>query len=746
MGRLPEGLSPSDLNLVIVTLDTTRADRIGCYGDRDILTPQLDALAARGALFEQAHATAPLTLPSHSSIFTSRYPPAHGVRDNGGFFLSESEETLAEVLSAHGFATGGFVSAYVLDRRWGIAQGFDRYFDDFDLAKYRTLSMGDIQRRGDETLGKALDWIRDQRGKRFFAWLHLYDPHSPYDPPEPYATAYAGRLYDGEIAYVDSLIGELMDDLSRSGLSSRTLVVVVGDHGESLGEHKESGHAFFVYGTSTHVPLILSGPWPGLAGMRIPGVVSTIDIMPTVLELLGVHHAVHGQGRSLVPLVEGRSLSEPLVAYSESFYPRYHFGWSDLRTLRTDRYRFIEAPRPEIYDTSKDPLETENLAGALPELLARMRGMLARIEGEMGEASTTTAPQEMDEETLRKLAALGYIGSTVDTAGKGSGELADPKDKIEIVNRMHEAKDDQLKGDSKTAIEKLRRVVADAPEVIDAWFRLGNAYFEEREFPLALEMYRRTLALKPDHDWAMVNMANVYVEMGRIDDALVGYRRFLERDPANDLIAYRLAETLLDAGRIGEAGAMFRRVLEIAPGKAAAAVGLAAAAMRRGDPAGARAEVARALTIDPNVRNAHYNLALALEAEGNARVAVEEYRKEISLHPHSFKAQFNLSRLLGLSGDVKGQVGELRAAMEDNPEFHVGRYYLSKALLDAGDLAGAEREAKRALEASPENYYAPLGQYVLADVYARSGRTVAAQEAVRRGRELEARNLPPPPS
>jgi arylsulfatase A-like enzyme/tetratricopeptide (TPR) repeat protein len=746
LGRPEGGLSTHDLNLIVVTLDTTRADRLGCYGYRDVATPHIDELAKQGALFEQAHSAVPLTLPSHSSIFTGKYPPAHGVRDNGGYFLSESEETLAEVLKKEGFATGGFVSAYVLDHRWGIAQGFDTYFDDFDLLKRGAVNMGDIQRRGDETLDKAIDWLRAQRDHRLFAWIHFYDPHSPYDPPEPYATAYAGRPYVGEIAFVDSLIGRLLTSLSEMGLRDRTLIVVTGDHGESLGEHNESGHAFFVYGFSTHVPLIFSGPWAGMRGRKIPGVVRTIDLMPTVLDLLEIHQPNAGQGVSLRPLLEGRARPEPPPAYSESFYPRYHFGWSDLRTLRDDRYRFIEAPRPELYDVAADPGETSNLAGSLPQVVDRMREELADVESSMGKAPSTAAPVEMDEETQKKLAALGYVGSTVDTSGKRSADLPDPKDKIDIVNRMHQAREDQLKGDVKSSIDALRKVVADAPEVIDAWFRLGNAYLEQRDLPNALAMFRRTLELKPDHDWAVVGLADTFAEMGRLDEAVVGYRRYLERDPVNDNVAYRLAEMLLDAGRLDESSSMFRRVLEIKPDRAAAAVGLAAVALRTNDTRRARAEIGRALAIDPNARNAHYDLALALEADGDARGATVEYRKEIELHPHAYKARFNLARLLAQEGDRTAQIGELRAALKENSDYTLARFFLSKALLDAGDFDSARTEALAALKAEPEGYYSPLGYYVLADLYARQGLRAEAEESVRRGRQIEARNLPRPPS
>ena len=527
--------------------------------------------------------------------------------------------------------------------------------------------------------------------------------------------------------------------------------MVTGDHGESLGEHTESGHAFFVYGVTTHVPLILSGPYSGLAGRRIPQVVRVIDILPTILELLGVGRPAPGLGISLIPLLRAGAAARP-PAYSESYYPRFHFGWSDLRTLRTDRYRFIEAPRPELYELGTDPEEVVNLASASPLVVERMREMLAEAEREMGESTAPPQPAEMDDETQKKLASLGYIGSTVDTSGVRSADLPDPKDKIDIVNRMHAAREDQLRGDSDAAIEKLSRVVVDAPEVIDAYFRLGNAYASSGQLDEALAMYRKTLSLKPDHDWAVVGMADAYVDMGRIEEAILGYRTFLRRDPDNENVTYRLAETLLDAGRLDEAGATFRRVLEIWPRRASAAVGLAAVALKRSDPDAARAQIQRALAIDPSARNAHYNLALALEAQGDPSGAMAAYRREISLREQASsasqasKARFNLARLLGQAGDRQGQVRELQASLRDNPDFLLGRYFLAKALLDAADLAGAEEQARRALAMAPDHYYAPLGHYVLADIYNRQGRPAEAREEARQGRILESRDLPKPPS
>src|SRR3954471_16169762 len=357
LGQLPGGVARDRLNLVIVTLDTTRADRIGAYGSHEVETPTIDRLASEGVLFEQAVSAAPLTLPAHSSLFTGEFPPEHGVRDNGGFFLGPEQVTLAEVLKGRGYRTGGFVAAYVLASKWGINQGFDTYFDDFDLSQVRAVSLSAIQRPANEVLDKALPWIEQSSSAPFFAWIHLYDPHAPYRPPEPFATKYKGHPYNGEIAFADSQIARLISTLQARGLYDRTVIVVMGDHGESLGDHGESAHGFFVYNSVTHVPLVIRAPFSGIGHRRVADPVRSVDIMPTMLDLLGAPAASGISGTSLVPLMTGAKAELGLDAYSEAMYPLHHYGWSDLHALRSGRYKVIDAPRPELYDVDRDPNE-----------------------------------------------------------------------------------------------------------------------------------------------------------------------------------------------------------------------------------------------------------------------------------------------------------------------------------------------------------------------------------------------------
>ena len=344
----PPAGPPTPRNLVMVTIDTLRADRLGCYGNRDVATPRLDQIASGGALFEQATVHVPLTRPSHTSIFTGLLPAEHGIRDNVSPALAPDVPTLAPMLKAAGFCTGAFVSSIVLSRQSGLNRGFDEYSDRFEADGDDARFLNTIQRPGDVAMKEALTWIQSAGEARFFAWIHLYDPHDPYEPPEPYASQYAGRPYDGEVAWTDELIGRLEDGLQRLGRKDETLLVVTSDHGEGLGEHGETVHGFFVYESTLRVPLIVRGPTV-TPGRRMKGVARSVDLLPSVLDLLGVPTPAgwKGSGRSLAPVLRGTaSMAAPEPAYAESLLPLLHYGWSDLRALRDGRWMYIQAPRP----------------------------------------------------------------------------------------------------------------------------------------------------------------------------------------------------------------------------------------------------------------------------------------------------------------------------------------------------------------------------------------------------------------
>jgi choline-sulfatase len=740
LGHLPSGVRPDDLNLLLITLDTTRADRMHAYGFDGIETPNFDRLAREGVLFDEAVAPAPLTLPAHSSIFTGAYPPAHGVRDNGGFFLDEKETTLAERLQSRGFATGGFVGAYVLDHKWGIAQGFQTYFDDFDLSKYQTLSLGSVDRPGNEVADRALAWLDKASTSRFFGWVHFYDAHSPYTPPEPFKSRYAGRPYVAEIAFVDSQVGRLLNYLDAHDLVKNTIVVVMGDHGESLGEHGESTHGFFVYQATMHVPLVIRAPYDAMVGRRVADTVRSIDILPTVLELTSIKTSDRLEGTSVVPLMTGAKKELGLPAYSEAIYPRFHFGWSDLRALTAGRFKFVAAPRPELYDLQQDPTESKNIYAERQALGDRLNQELLALEGRMSANASAPKPAvEVDPEARERLAALGYVGTFVTAATPDRAGLADPKDKIQLFNLMTQAREAARHDkDSDEGLKALQRVVDQDPKVIDAWFMMGNEYYRRHDYTRAIDRYKRALELKPDYDLVVINMANAYRALGKDQEAMVGYRRFMELDPKNAQIRYETAQILIDNGKLEEARIELTHALELEPKLAAARNALGVLALRRGDVGGAEREIRAAIAEKADVRLAHYNLALLAEQQGDFQRAIAEYTKEIELHANSYKASFNLGKLYERVGDRTAQIDAFRKAIEMNPSFAEGHLFLAKAYLDTEqNLDEAVRLARRGIELAPASDYAPLGHYVIADVYSRRGRRADAEQEAARGRALE---------
>jgi arylsulfatase A-like enzyme/Tfp pilus assembly protein PilF len=727
-----------DFNVLVITLDTTRADALGAYGATNGATPNLDRLARGGVVFEDAVTAAPLTLPAHSSLFTAKYPPRHGVRDNGGFVLDPEETTLAERLKGAGFRTGGFVGAYVLDRRWGIAQGFETYFDNFDVAKAKGSALAAVERPANEVADHALAWLDSIGSSRFFAWVHFYDAHSPYDPPEPYRTRFADRLYEGEVAFVDSQVGRLVASLERRHLLDKTIVVAVGDHGESLGEHGESTHGFFVYRSVLHVPFTIVVPGGGTAGKRVASTVRTVDLTPTLLDLLGLPMGEAVDGRSLVPLMTGSARDLGLDAYSEAMYPRYHFGWSELRSLTSGRYHYIDAPRPELYDTQQDPAEAHNLYGNRQPLAERMAASLRGLEPQSPGASPRAT--EVDPEVRARLAALGYVGTFAATSAAPGSTLADPKDKIDLFNLMTDAREKlQDEQEAPQGIEMLQRVAAKDPQVVDAWLLLGNEFAKRGQYAKALAHFRRALELKPDYDLALRNMAHVYRDMGRPGDAITGYERLLSVDRNNVQARLEYAQLLLDLGRLPEADHELATVLQQEPNLAAAHNALGALRLKQGQREAGEREIRAALAQQSELRLAHFNLALAAELRGDFNDAIVEYRAEIEKYPDSYMAQFNLGKVYERLGDRESQLTAYEASIASNPHFAEGHFFLAKLYLDRHQLGRAVELAKRGLELAPESEWAPLGHFVLADAYAATGQRDRASSEALAGRQLAAR-------
>jgi arylsulfatase A-like enzyme/predicted Zn-dependent protease len=730
-------LPPRPRNLLLVTIDTLRADRLGCYGHGEAQTPWIDGLARRGLRFTAATTVVPLTLPAHASLMTGAFPPHHGVRDNGGFYLEEEHVTLAEVLRDRGFRTGGFVGAFVLDSRWGIAQGFDHFFDDFDLTRFEDApGMDAIQRPGGPVVDQALDWLGRDQERPFFAWVHLYDPHTPYEAPEPFRSRFPATLtgaYDAEIAATDAQVGRLLSALEADGRLRDTLVVVVADHGEMLGDHGEPTHGFFVYQPAVAIPLILAGP--GIPAGEVTAPVRIVDVLPTVAARLGAAAPAAVQGVDLLPLARGQELSLP--AYSESYFPRYHFGWSELTAVRDGRYKLIRAPRRELYDLADDPREERDLAEHLPAEADRLERTLRRLLQEVSSPTAPGGPRVVDEETRARLEALGYLGGSRSHADDGASR-GDPKDKIGLYVRLKEASAAAAAGDLDTARERVRAALALDGEIVEGHLLLGNFEQQAERFEEAAAAYRAALARDPEHPEALYALAEAYKQLGRLEDARTGFERARSLDPRNGKVLWQLADVHQRRGRHGEAEALLLEALALDLDRPRFLVKLGECYFEMGRLADAEARLREALDANPGVLHAHFSLGLVLEEQGRRPEAMAAYRAEVARNPEAYRASFNLAKLLLQGGRSREAAEHFRRAVEIRPRFGTGHLYLAKALLDLGELAAAEDAALRGLRNQPEPRLAPLGHYVLADVYNRLGKREEAVRQEAAARRLEA--------
>ena len=729
-------------NVVVITIDTLRADRLPAYGYTAVATPAIDRLAREGVRFAAAYSPVPMTLPSHASIFTGLLPGRHGVRDNGSSYLAGDQPTMAAAFRAAGYATGAFVSAFVLDSRWGLAQGFDDYFDDFEVAAGDLNAMARIQRPGKDTWSRARQWLDAKSSAPFFLWVHLFDPHTPYDPPEPFKGRYGGREYDGEIAYSDSIAGELLAALDAKQLTDRTLIIVLSDHGEGLGDHGEDEHGLLMYDSTLHVPWIMRLPGAKSAGSVVQQAVSLVDVLPTTLELaqMPVPGGIDGVSRA-------RSIAAPQagggdVVYSESEYPR-RFGWSELRGVRNEQFKFIRAPRPELYDYRGDPSEAVNLADRQPALVARLDQILSRLlEGQRTSAAAAAAPAA---DAAARLSALGYFSGASSVPGAGTN-LPNPRDKTDVLRRLTRARELLEKGRESDGVALLEALVIEEPALEAAHKVLRDYWVARRRFPEATRWLRKALALRPRDPLLSLDLATVYRGAGQLGDALTVLDAALAAHAKYPDALMLRGEILRDVGRPAEALEGLRRAAEsgAAPTDVNMQIARTQIGMQRLPEA--EATLTAVLAADPHASGAHYLMALIAEARRDPPLAEREYRREIESSPWDFQARFNLAQLLGARGDFREQAAMLRTIPQIAPGFHEIHFHIAKALLDTGDssLRGeAIDEATLGLKLAPSAPAAPLGHYVLADIYRLQGRVADADREVARGRALEQRVGPP---
>jgi arylsulfatase A-like enzyme/tetratricopeptide (TPR) repeat protein len=638
--------SYKDYNILLITLDTLRADRLPVYGYNGVKTPNLDRLTSESFVFDDAVSHVPLTLPSHTSMLTGRLPIGHGVRDNAGFLLDPEELTLSEVLKDNGYATSAFVSAFVLDSRWQLNQGFDMYYDDFNLAQFQDVNPGDIQRKAEDTEIEAVHWLETNKNRKFFSWVHYYDPHDPYEPPEPYKTQYANNPYDGEIAYTDEYVGRLLDKLKELQVDDKTIIVVAGDHGESLGQHNEATHAMFVYNTTQHVPFFIHVP--GAGSSRIKGVVRLIDLMPTVLDLVGIKVPSTVQGKTLYPMMQGKE-DLKRTAYSESVYAELHYGWSPLESLTTHQYKYIKAPDAELYDRLSDPGETKNLIKDKSSIAKVLKDELEEILS-TNSRKNLSGPVKMDPETEEKLRALGYIGSA--SIATAESRKIDPKSKIHLAHGIMEAFSAVRSKQYQLALEKISPVLAEDPSMTDAHFCAGATYVAMGEYDKGIDELLKTIALRPEHTMALYNIGYAYELKGDLKEAAHWYAKVFTYEKNHLFSTLKLAHVyrLLnepDKARpyYSQAVKSYEEALQNTKGdKARASLFSTLGEMNfgAGDIIPAEENYKKAIALTPDTPDLYYNLAQIYELKGEVPDAVEAYKKEIEVAPKNLKAFNNL--------------------------------------------------------------------------------------------------------
>ena len=642
-------------NVLLVTIDTLRADRLGAYGYAPARTPVLDRLAKEGVRFADATAHAPLTYPAHVAIVTGRYPGAFNARINGMNPLPADANTLPERLKAAGYETAAVIGSIVLDRSYGLDQGFDHYDDRIEVRPSETIAIADLQRPASAVTAAATAWLSQRsagrQGRPWFLWAHYYDPHLPYEAPPRYSAALPGRPYDAEIAYVDAELGRLLASVDRE----RTLVVVTSDHGEALGEHGEPDHGFFLYDATLQVPLIVAGP-KVVEGRNRPRLeiaprvvaeqVRSIDIVPTIADIVGLPPDAAADGESLVPLLQGRTRKEVPVSLAESWYPLLHFGWSELRAARVGEWKYIAAPKPELYDLRTDREETHNVVRDRGAVAARLAAEINRSPVH-AEKDPVQAPAQPDPATVERLRALGYVGTfspvTADSRRENPlDRVAEYREYRELFTRALTLLEQKRPG---PAAAILQRLVKTNVRAFEAHLYLGNAYAAQGKSDAALGEYDLAAILNPMVASPHFEAAKALSGRGDHRAAVERCRRGLSQEPRSFYGHYTLGVVYQQARQWPEALESFERAVELNDRDPRAHANLASAAMRTGDLNRAGVHFERMIELNHQVAPAHFNLGVIAARKGNQAEAARRYKLALSVDPTFKPASDALERL-----------------------------------------------------------------------------------------------------
>ena len=718
-------------NIVVITVDTLRADRLGCYGYRRIKTPQMDTLASEGVLFEHAFTPTPITLPAHASIFTGDYPATLGLKSNGTFALTESALTLAEVLKKDGYSTAAFVSTYILDSRFGLDQGFDVYNDDL-VTGVQSPAMIQKERRAETVTKAAVEWLNTRKsGAPFFLWVHYYDPHAAYDPPSPFKDAYAKSPYDGEIAYTDSWIKQLIDKLKKMGIYDQTLIALAGDHGEGLGDHQEDTHGIFLYDSTLHVPLIFHCPARLPKNKRIGSLVRLIDIAPTILDIAGQKIPASMQGVSLASLMSGQKSDLNLVLYCETDYPRFTYGWSPLEGIRTSQWKYIKAPESELYDLAKDPAEAKNLIQQEKGQAEKCQKDLADIKKHVATAQAqgtppSAKPVTLDKASRDKLKSLGYIFTS--NSEKNKPAYPDPKSKIALVKHFDEGA--KYLGQKKyaEAVKEFEKVIKEDPQNIDAFTCLAAVYQATGETKKAIEAYKQAVSLGPDHLDNLVQLGTLYMSAGETEEGKAAFERALTLNSKSREVYLNLGLYYIGKENWAEAKTQLEKVLEIDPQYTLAQNHLVSVYynLKETDKAINLCKVV--LKANPKDPSALYNLGCIFMDQKKNPEALDCFKKLAEVQPDFSKAYQSMGMIYAFQNSFDQAIASFQKAAAKEPKW--ADPHLNMGIIYAqnkGDFIKAEAEFKKALELDPQN---ALGRQLLE----RTRMTIEMQKANQSGK------------
>jgi len=652
----------NNLNVLLITLDTTRADRIGCYGYELAETPNLDRLAAHGVRFVNTYCQVPLTLPSHCSILTGTYPLYHRVHNNGFYYLSSDFTTLPEVVKAHGFGTSAFVASFTVDSRFGVDQGVDVFNDDFQIQGVSKNFTS--ERKAADVVASFSDWLDESHEQKFFSWIHFYDPHVPYNAPSPFKEKYAERPYDGEIAYMDHWVGKVLDKLKEHDLLENTLIIAAGDHGEALGEKNEVDHGLYIYDVTMRVPFIIYAPHHLPQGLALDANVRLIDIMPTICDMLDLPVPEDVQGTTLLPWVSGRR-NQDLPSYIETYMPREYYGWSELLGLIDGDWKYIKAPKPELYNLKSDPDENSNVYYNETQIASSLKEKLEKLRREYS-STGGASKKKLSRAEQERLRSLGYIAGEFE-GDAAKQDLPDPKDKVDVY----------------------------------AIFAHARRYEYEQDYERAERNYRELLNLNPEMPWNYVYLALLYEKMDRLDDSVQVLEKGRDKLPDSIVILSRLALFYMKKTQVEDAFQTSQVVLRIDPKyfDALYMSGVALVNMGRWDEA--LEYVERALAIEPENKPLRIQYAYCLFALNKGEDALEVYQQLQEEFPDDPVVYREIGILYDSMGELEKARENLNKAVELNPSPNT--YFNYAVVLEkSGQLDEAVRYLKLYLETTRE--------------------------------------------